>query len=58
VGLDQLHSFKTRSTSKIYPADFGWTTDYRKARERIGLRYHNLGSITRAGVAEISNQME
>ena len=42
----------------IFPADFGWTPDYCKARERVGSLYHNLGSITRAGVAEISNQME
>ncbi|HSA80243.1 MAG TPA: choline-sulfatase, partial [Geminicoccaceae bacterium] len=42
----------------IYPADFGWTPDYRKPGERIDWWYHNLGSVTGAGVAEISNQME
>jgi choline-sulfatase len=40
------------------PADFGWTPDYRRAGERIDWWYHNLGSVTGAGVAEISNQME
>ncbi|TPI68832.1 choline-sulfatase, partial [Mesorhizobium sp. B3-1-3] len=42
----------------IYPADFGWTPDYRKPGERIDWWYHNLGSVTGAGVAEITNQME
>ncbi|TPI10426.1 choline-sulfatase, partial [Mesorhizobium sp. B4-1-1] len=42
----------------IYPADFGWTPDYRKPDERIDWWYHNLGSVTGAGVAEITNQME
>ena len=54
----QLHGFETRTTTDIYPADFGWTPDYRKPGERIDWCYHNLGSVTGAGVAEISNQME
>ena len=58
VGPDQLHGFETRTTTDIYPADFGWTPDYRKPGERIDWWYHNLGSVTGAGVAEISNQME
>ena len=58
VGPDQLHGFETRTTTDIYPADFGWTPDYRKPGERIDWWYHNLGSVTAAGVAEISNQME
>ena len=58
VGPDQLHGFESRLTTDIYPADFGWTPDYRKPGERIDWWYHNLGSVTGAGVAEISNQME
>jgi len=58
VGPDQLHGFEQRLTTDIYPADFGWTPDYRKPGERIDWWYHNLGSVTGAGVAEISNQME
>ncbi|MBZ9559825.1 MULTISPECIES: choline-sulfatase [unclassified Modicisalibacter] len=58
VGPDQLHGFETRLTTDVYPADFGWTPDYRKPGERIDWWYHNLGSVTGAGVAEISNQME
>ncbi len=58
VGPDQLHGFEDRLTTDIYPADFGWTPDYRKPGERIEWWYHNLGSVTGAGVAEISNQLE
>jgi choline-sulfatase len=54
VGPDQMHGFEERLTTDIYPADFGWTPDYRKPGERIDWWYHNMGS----GVAEISNQME
>lgn len=58
VGPDQMHGFEERLTTDIYPADFGWTPDYRKPGERIDWWYHNLGSVTGAGVAETTNQME
>mgnify|MGYP001794149901 CR=1 FL=1 len=58
VGPDQLHGYEERLTTDIYPADFGWTPDYRKPGERIDWWYHNMGSVTGAGVAEITNQME
>ncbi len=58
VGPDQLHGFEQRLTTDIYPADFGWTPDYRKPGERIEWWYHNMSSVTGAGVAEISNQLE
>ncbi|AUR04174.1 choline-sulfatase BetC [Phaeobacter inhibens] len=58
VGPDQMHGFEDRLTTDIYPADFGWTPDYRKPGERIDWWYHNMGSVTGAGIAEISNQME
>jgi choline-sulfatase len=58
VGPDQLHGFEDRLTTDIYPADFGWTPDYRKPGERIDWWYHNMGSVTGAGIAETSNQME
>lgn len=58
VGPDQLHGFEERLTTDVYPADFGWTPDYRKPGHRIDWWYHNLGSVTGAGVAEITNQLE
>jgi choline-sulfatase len=58
VGPDQLHGFEERLTTDVYPPDFGWTPDYRKPGERIEWWYHNMGSVTGSGVAEITNQME
>ncbi len=58
VGPDQLHGFEQRLTTDIYPADFGWTPDYRKPGQRIDWWYHNLGSVSGAGVAETTNQYE
>ncbi|MGI9355664.1 MAG: choline-sulfatase, partial [Rhizobiaceae bacterium] len=58
VGPDQLHGFEQRTTTDVYPADFGWTPDWTKPDERINWWYHNLGSVTTAGVAEITNQLE
>jgi len=58
VGPDQLHGFEERLTTDVYPADFGWTPDYRRPGERIDWWYHNMGSVTGAGVGEITNQLE
>jgi len=58
VGPDQLHGFEERLTTDIYPADFGWTPDWTKPDERIDWWYHNLGSVTDAGRAEITNQLD
>ena len=58
VGADQLHGFEERLTTDIYPADFGWTPDWRKPFERVDWWYHNLSSVTEAGVAHTSNQLE
>jgi choline-sulfatase len=58
VGPDQLHGFEERLTTDIYPADFGWTPDYRSPGERIAWWYHTMGSVVGAGVAEITNQLE
>ena len=57
VGPDQLHGFEERRTTDIYPADFGWTPDWRHADERIDWWYHNMESVTGAGVAEVTNQL-
>ena len=57
VGPDQLHGFEERRTTDIYPADFGWTPDWRKPDERIDWWYHNMESVAGAGVAEVTNQL-
>jgi choline-sulfatase len=58
VGPDQLHGFEERLTTDIYPADFGWTPDWRRGEERIDWWYHNMSSPKQAGIAEITNQLE
>jgi choline-sulfatase len=57
VGPDQLHGFEERRTTDIYPADFGWTPDWRKPDERIDWWYHNMESVAGAGVAAVTNQL-
>ena len=57
VGPDQLHGFEERRTTDIYPADFGWTPDWRTPDERIDWWYHNMDSVTHAGTAEVTNQL-
>ncbi|MEL6735236.1 MAG: sulfatase-like hydrolase/transferase, partial [Pseudomonadota bacterium] len=49
VGPDQLHGFEKRTTTDVYPADFGWTPDWTEPDKRIDWWYHNLGSVTTAG---------
>jgi choline-sulfatase len=58
VGPDQLHGFEERLTTDIYPADFGWTPDWRRGEERIDWWYHNMSSPKQAGIAEMTNQLE
>jgi choline-sulfatase len=57
VGPDQLHGFEERRTTDIYPADFGWTPDWRAPEERIDWWYHNMDSVVGAGTAEVTNQL-
>ena len=57
VGPDQLHGFESRRTPDIYPADFGWTPDWREPDKRIDWWYHNMDSVTGAGVAQVTNQL-
>lgn len=58
VGPDQLHGLEERLTTDIYPADFGWTPDWRLRQERIDWWYHNMTSVLQPGIAEMSNQLE
>ncbi len=58
VGPDQLHGYEERLTTDIYPADFGWTPDWGDAEGRFDWWFHNLDSVTGAGVAEATNQLD
>ena len=56
-GPDQLHGFEERLTTDIYPADFGWTPDWRRFAERPSW-YHVMDSVTQAGPCVRTNQVD
>ena len=56
-GPDQLHGFEQRLTTDIYPADFGWTPDWNNPQARPSW-YHNMSSVTQAGLAVRTNQLD
>ena len=56
-GPDQMHGFESRLTTDIYPADFGWTPDWDHPQERPSW-YHNMTSVTQAGLAVRTNQLD
>jgi choline-sulfatase len=58
VGADQLHGFEERLTTDIYPADFGWTPNWADPDGRFDWWFHNMDSVTGAGVADVSNQLD
>jgi choline-sulfatase len=57
IGPDQLHGYEQRLTSDIYPGDFGWTADWGRPDVRLDW-YHNMASVTDAGVCVRSNQID
>lgn len=58
VGPDQLHGYEERLTTDIYPADFGWTPNWEDPDGRFDWWFHNMDSVTNAGIAEASNQLD
>ena len=58
VGPDQLHGFDERLTTDIYPADFAWTPNWDAPDERIGKWYHNMDSLSEAGQALATYQID
>ena len=58
TGPDQLHGFEERLTTDIYPSDFGWTCDWERPVEDRFSWYHNMQSVTDAGVCVRSNQLD
>jgi choline-sulfatase len=58
VGPDQLHGFEERLTTDIYPADMGWTPDWRRpVGERLPW-YHTMESVLSPGVCAASMQVD
>ncbi|MYD32534.1 MAG: choline-sulfatase [Acidimicrobiales bacterium] len=58
VGPDQLHGFSRRLNTEIYPANFAWTPNWDAAAERIDKWYHNMESVTEAGQALATYQID
>ena len=56
-GPDQLHGFEERLTTDIYPADFGWTPNWDDFETRPSW-YHNMSSVTEAGLCVRTNQLD
>ncbi|MBB5320211.1 choline-sulfatase [Marinobacter oulmenensis] len=56
-GPDQLHGYEQRLTTDIYPADFGWYVDWDDFGKRPSY-YHNMSSVTQAGLCVRSNQLD
>jgi choline-sulfatase len=56
-GPDQMHGFEQRLTTDIYPADYGWTPDWDHPHERPSW-YHNMSSVTQAGLCVRTNQLD
>ncbi len=56
-GPDQMHGFEERLTTDIYPADYGWTPDWDHPEERPSW-YHNMSSVTDAGLCVRTNQID
>ena len=57
IGADQLHGYEQRLTSDIYPGDFGWSVNWDEQDMRLDY-YHNMASVTDAGVCVRSNQID
>ena len=58
VGPDQLHGFDERLTTDIHPADFAWTPNWDEPHTRIGKWYHNMDSLSEAGQALATYQID
>ena len=56
-GPDQMHGFEERLTTDIYPADYGWTPDWDHPENRPSW-YHNMSSVTDAGICVRTNQID
>lgn len=56
-GPEQLHGFEERLTTDIYPADYNWTPDWTRFRERPEW-YHSMASVIDAGWCIRTNQID
>lgn len=57
IGPDQLHGFEERLTTDIYPADFGWTADWREG-ERNKPTGISMRPVLEAGICYRNLQID
>lgn len=57
VGADQLHGYRERLTTDIYPSDFGWTPDWQKMIP-VAANGLNLRSVVESGLCKRSLQLD
>ncbi|WP_419929154.1 choline-sulfatase [Candidatus Poriferisocius sp.] len=58
IGPDQHHGFTERLNTEIYPSDFAWTPNWDNPGERIHKWYHNMDSLSEAGQALATYQLD
>src|ERR671918_2990260 len=58
VGPDQLHGFEERLTPDIYPADLGWTPDWRRAVDDRLPWHHTTESVLSTAPRAASMQVD
>ena len=58
VGPDQLHGFEERLTTDVYPSNYDWTPDWRLGAGERASWYHNMSSVTGAGIREVAEQTD
>ena len=58
VGPDQLHGYEERLTTDVYPSNYDWTPDWRLAGDDRASWYHNMSSVTEAGIREVAEQTD
>ena len=58
IGPDQHHGFAERLNTEIYPSDFAWTPNWESPHERIDKWYHNMESLSEAGQALATYQLD
>ena len=57
VGPDQLHGFRERLTTDVYPADFTWHPEWDRPKDRLDW-FHNMEVVTKAGPCVRSMYMD
>lgn len=58
TGAEQLHGFEERTTTDIYPSDFGWTADWSQTDQPYAPSRMSLRSIVEAGLCQRNLQID